>query len=61
MTTDQGLPRYLFLEERRAGEQSFTTLRAYVLNATADCAGMGDICEEYTIEEVINDVARREI
>lgn len=49
ITVDGGLPRYLYLEERT--EQMFTTLEVYVLNL-ADCAGTGENCSEFTVEEV---------
>ena len=45
------MPRYLHLEERRAGEQSFTAQPTFVLNTTADCTGIAH-CEELTVEEV---------
>lgn len=48
-----GLPLRLYLEELRANEQNFTTLRVYVLDAATDCAGIAN-CEEYTVEEVIS-------
>ena len=53
------MPRYVHLEERRAGEQSFTALSTFVLDATADCAGIVN-CEQVTLEEVWGEFNRSE-
>ena len=52
MMASDGPPRYIYLEERPAGEQNFTTLQVFVLNVTVDCEGIVDTCVGYTVEEV---------
>ena len=52
MRVGAGSPRYLYLEERPAGEQNFTTLRVYVRNVTVECEGIVETCGGYTVEEV---------
>lgn len=45
-------PRFLYFEERRAGESSFTARHVYVLNETAECEGVELPCSGYTVEAV---------
>lgn len=45
-------PRYLYFEERRAGESSFTPRHVYVLNETSECEGMELPCSGYAVESV---------